>query len=126
MIKINVVEIKKQLTGEKDFRFDVGPDELGLSEQDLPVDGQVHIEGKITNAGDVLLVNVSEKAVVRRTCARCLKEFTAESTAKALEKFYPEIPSGKPSDIRSAVSSESLLYASMFSILLPSEIFCLF
>ena len=61
MIKINVVEIKKQLTGEKDFRFDVGPDELGLSEQDLPVDGQVHIEGKITNAGDVLLVNVSEK-----------------------------------------------------------------
>ncbi|MEE3381525.1 MAG: DUF177 domain-containing protein [Succiniclasticum sp.] len=90
MIKINVAEIKKQLTGEKDFRFDVGPDELDLSEQDLPVVGKVHIEGKITNAGDVLLVEASEKAAVRRTCARCLKEFTAESTAKALEKFYPE------------------------------------
>ena len=89
MIKVNVAEIKKQLTGEKAFQMDVSPDDLELSETDLPVVGKVHLEGTITNAGDVLLVQADIKARVRRTCARCLKEFTAESEAEALDKFYP-------------------------------------
>ena len=89
MIKFNVAEIKKQLTGEKAFQMDVSPDDLELSETDLPVVGKVHLEGTITNAGDVLLVQADIKARVRRTCARCLKEFTAESEAEALDKFYP-------------------------------------
>lgn len=89
MIKVNVAEIKKQLTGEKAFRMEVDPDDLELSEADLPVVGKIHLEGTVANVGDVLLVQAEEKARVRRTCARCLKEFEAGSEAKAMDKFYP-------------------------------------
>ena len=50
MIKVNVAEIKKQLTGEKAFRMEVDPDDLELSEADLPVVGKIHLEGKYDGA----------------------------------------------------------------------------
>ena len=93
MIKVNVAEIKKHLTGNKSLLFDVEPAELDISEEDLNVDGLIHITGEISNAGDVLLLQARVSAMVERTCSRCLKEFTAESFADVVEKYYP---SGSP------------------------------
>lgn len=89
MIKINVAGIKKQLTGQKSFQYDVLPAELDLGTADLPVKGLIHIEGRISNTGDVLLLEARLSAAVQRTCSRCLKEFTAKSVADVLEKYYP-------------------------------------
>lgn len=89
MIKLNVVEIKKKLVGEKSFRFELEPKELNLTPEDLPVVGKITVEGSLANGGDVLLLNAVVQASVARQCGRCLKEFQVETQAEILEKFYP-------------------------------------
>jgi uncharacterized protein len=89
MIKLHVAEIKKSLVGEKRFAYEVTPEELNLKSEDLPVTGKIKLEGKISNAGDVLLLQGTVSARVKRVCRRCLKEFEAFSMAEVLEKFYP-------------------------------------
>lgn len=88
MIKINVAEIKKRLVGKKTFTYDLTPDELDITDG-ISVIGTIRTEGCISNAGDVLLLEATMSAQVRRTCGRCLKEFTAVTKADVLEKFYP-------------------------------------
>ena len=89
MIKINVAEIKKRLVGKKDFFYDLSADEIGITEDELPILGRIFVEGSISNAGDVLLLEALVKTKVQRMCARCLKEFSADSETEVLEKFYP-------------------------------------
>ncbi|MDD4319969.1 MAG: DUF177 domain-containing protein [Acidaminococcaceae bacterium] len=89
MIKLNVVEIKKKLVGEKYFRFELEPKELNLTPDDLPIVGKIMVEGNLANGGDVLLLHAVIKACVARQCGRCLKEFQAATQAEILEKFYP-------------------------------------
>lgn len=88
MIKINVAEIKKRLVGKKTFTYDLTPAELEITDE-MSITGTVRTEGCISNAGDVLLLEATMSAQVRRTCGRCLKEFTAVTKAEVLEKFYP-------------------------------------
>ena len=89
MIKVNVAEIKKRLVGQKTFAFDLTPEELEISSEEMEILGTIRTEGSISNAGDVLLLKATMSAQVRRTCGRCLKEFTAVTKAEVLEKFYP-------------------------------------
>ncbi len=89
MIKVNVAEIKERLVGQKTFAFDLTPEELEISSSETEILGTVRTEGSISNAGDVLLLEVTMSAQVQRTCGRCLKEFTAVTKAEVLEKFYP-------------------------------------
>lgn len=89
MIKVNVAEIKRRLVGQKTFAFDLTPEELEISTEEMELLGTVRTEGSISNAGDVLLLKATMSAQVRRTCGRCLKEFTAVTKAEVLEKFYP-------------------------------------
>ncbi|HIU63528.1 MAG TPA: DUF177 domain-containing protein [Candidatus Avacidaminococcus intestinavium] len=89
MIKLNVAEIKKRLVGKKDFRFELKPEELELTKNELPLTGLVYVEGNIANAGDVLLLSAKLTGNVKRICARCLKQFTAETKAEILEKYFP-------------------------------------
>jgi len=93
MIKINVAEIRRHLTGKKLLQFDAEPAELEIAETELPVDGKIRIDGEISNVGDVLLLQARVSARVNRVCSRCLKEFTADSAAEVVEKYYP---SGSP------------------------------
>lgn len=89
MIKINVAEIKKHLTGSKTFQLNVEPAELDITAADLVLTGKVRIEGTLSNVGDVLLLEAQLTAVVQRTCSRCLQEFAAETSASVVEKYYP-------------------------------------
>lgn len=89
MIKLNVAEIKRRLVGKKTFAYDLSPEELEITPADMDVVGTVRAEGCISNAGDVLLLEAELSAQVRRTCGRCLKEFTTVTKADVLEKFYP-------------------------------------
>lgn len=89
MIKINVAEIKKRLVGEKTLAYDLSPAELEITPAELAVEGTVRLEGSISNAGDVLLLQTCMTAKVQRTCGRCLKEFMAVTKAEVVEKFYP-------------------------------------
>ena len=93
MIKINVAEIRRHLTGKKPLQFDAEPAELDITETELSIDGKIRIDGEISNVGDVLLLQARVSTSVNRMCSRCLKEFTADSSAEVVEKFYP---SGSP------------------------------
>ena len=104
MIKINVAEIRKRLTGTKLLHFEAEPAELDITEAELPVTGKVRIDGDITNVGDVLLLKALVSARVNRLCSRCLKEFSADSVAEVLEKYYP---SGSP-----GVETDAYVYES--------------
>ena len=86
MIKINVAEIRRHLTGKKLLLFDAKPEELDIAEAELPIAGTVRIDGEISNVGDVLLLQARVSAKVNRMCSRCLKEFTADSAAEVVEK----------------------------------------
>lgn len=89
MIKINVAEIKKRLVGEKTIAYNLDLEELEIKPEELAVEGSIKVEGIISNAGDVLLLQVSMSAKTKRFCGRCLKEFTAVTKAEVVEKFYP-------------------------------------
>ena len=89
MIKINVAEIQKKLVGEKILKFDLDAKELEITPEELNLLSSVQLEGTMSNAGDVLLLKANMTAKVQRMCGRCLKEFSAETQADVLEKFYP-------------------------------------
>ena len=88
MIKINVAEIRRHLTGKKPLQFDAEPAELDITETELPIAGKIRIDGEMSNVGDVLLLQARVSASVSRMCSRCLKEFKADSSAEVVEKFY--------------------------------------
>lgn len=90
MIKINVAEIQKKLVGEKSLKFDLDAKELEISSDELVILSPVALEGTMSNAGDVLLLKAVMAAKVQRMCGRCLKEFSAETKAEVLDKFYPQ------------------------------------
>lgn len=90
MIKINVAEIQKKMVGEKSLRFELDAKELEISPQELELLTPVALKGIISNAGDVLLLQVEMTARVKRMCGRCLKEFSADTRAEVVEKFYPK------------------------------------
>lgn len=98
MIKLNVVEIKKKLVGEKSFQFELEPEELDLTPDDLAVVGKITVEGNLANGGDVLLLSAVIQAHVVRQCGRCLKQFQAATKAEILEKFYPADAEGIEED----------------------------
>lgn len=75
MIKINVAEIKKRLVGEKTLAYELSPAELEITPEELVIDGTVNLEGTMSNAGDVLLLQAVMTAKVQRTCGRCLEGF---------------------------------------------------
>lgn len=89
MIKINVAEIKKRLVGEKTFTFDLSTAELEITPIEMAIEGTVRVEGTMSNAGDVLLLQAALTARVQRVCDRCLKSFTGVVRAEVIEKFYP-------------------------------------
>ncbi|MDO4920775.1 MAG: DUF177 domain-containing protein [Phascolarctobacterium sp.] len=89
MIKINVAEIKKRLVGAKNLAFELEPAELEITPEEMALMGSVRLEGTISNVGDVLLLKARLSGQVKRTCGRCLKEFTAAAEAEVVEKFYP-------------------------------------
>lgn len=98
MLKLNVAEIKKKLVGEKPFCFIVSPQELELSPDDLPLVGEVEIEGKIANGGDVLLLTAQVSGRVRRQCGRCLEQFVAPTQTVVEERYYPSSAEHLPED----------------------------
>ncbi len=89
MIKINVAEIKKRLVGEKALAFELSPAELEITPAEMAIEGTVSVNGTMSNAGDVLLLQAVLVAKVQRTCGRCLKGFTGVVQAEVIEKFYP-------------------------------------
>jgi len=89
MVRINVANIKKDLTGKKDIDLEASARELELEDTGIKFLGSVSVKGEISNAGDVLLLQVHVAAKVERTCSRCLKEFEADTGADVTEKYYP-------------------------------------
>lgn len=89
MLKINVAQIKRRLVSVKPLAYELDPEELDISPEELAVIGRIRLEGSVTNAGDVLLLEARLTATVRRACDRCLKEFDALTEACVVEKFYP-------------------------------------
>lgn len=98
MLKLNVAEIKKNLVGESSFQFFLRPKELGLSQEELPVVGNIEVEGTISNGGDVILLHAKLAATVRRQCARCLKEFEGPTETVIDERYYPATAENLPED----------------------------
>ena len=98
MIKINVAEIKKRLTGSESFQYDLAPSQLNLTPEDADLEGRILVEGEISNGGDVLLLTATERFVCHGTCARCLKDVRLELSAQVEERYYPEGTEGLEED----------------------------
>ena len=47
MIKINVAEIKKRLTGSESFQYDLAPSQLNLTPEDADLEGRILVEGEM-------------------------------------------------------------------------------
>lgn len=90
MIKINVAEIQKKMVGEKSLKFELSAQELEITSEDLEITTPVKLVGTMSNVGDVLLLQANMSARVKRMCGRCLKEFSADTRAEVVEKFYPK------------------------------------
>lgn len=89
MIKINVAQIRKRLVSRKKLSYDLEAAELELRPDELDLDGSVSLEGYISNVGDVLVLEAVMTARVRRSCGRCLRDFTADARAEVMEKYFP-------------------------------------
>ena len=92
MIKINVAEIKKRLTGSESFQYTLTPAQLDLLPEDAPLEGNIEVKGTISNGGDVLLLQAEEKFVCHGTCARCLKDVRMDLTDALRESLLLAIP----------------------------------
>ena len=104
MIKINVAEIKKRLTGSESFQYDLAPSQLNLTPEDADLEGRILVEGEISNGGDVLLLSATERFVCHGTCARCLKDVRLELSAQVEERYYPEGTEGAGKRMPSPIS----------------------
>ena len=55
MIKINVAEIKKQLIGSASYHYELDPEALDLTEDDVSLEGQVVADFTLHNGGELIL-----------------------------------------------------------------------
>ncbi len=88
MIEISVAEIKRDLGKQKAFSYILNPEELDISDSDIHILGTINAEGKISNAGNILLLEAVITAKVRHACNRCLKELVTGIKAEVTEEFY--------------------------------------
>ncbi len=88
MIEISVAEIKKNLGKQKTFSYILNPEELDISDSDIHILGTISAEGKISNVGNILLLEAVITAKVQHACDRCLKELVTCIKAEVTEEFY--------------------------------------
>lgn len=98
MIKINVAEIKKQLSGSLSCHYDLEGRDLDLTEDDVKLAGPVSADFTVTNGGDMILLEGSLGFRVKTQCARCLKDIVLDLTADLDERYYPEGAEGLDED----------------------------
>ncbi len=118
-MKINISSIKKERGQSKGFSFRLPVGDLIAGDLVTPFQGEVAIEGKISNVGDVLLLEALLKAFYKNECARCLEPLEEELEISLVEKFFPPaaqnideealVYEGDFIDIKSLVSDSLLL-----------------
>ncbi len=89
MLKVSVAELRAALAKTKELALDLQPEELELDNSELAVQGSIRCDGRIVNVGGQLLLEAKLRAKVKRTCARCLRDFVVESSCRVQEHYYP-------------------------------------
>lgn len=98
MIKINVAEIKKQLIGSASYHYELDPEALDLTEDDVSLEGQVVADFTLHNGGELILLDGSLHFSVKGECGRCLKPFVQPLVSTLEERYYPEGTENLPDD----------------------------
>lgn len=86
-MKINVLNVKKEIGSAKPFQFIVSADNLGLKDELAWLDGQLAIDGQVVNNGQTLEVQGLIRGWAKYSCSRCLDEFTAKIEVPFTENF---------------------------------------
>lgn len=71
--------------GMNDFTFVVGPEEIGLEEENAVYRKPVNVSLRIARTGLLLTMNSTIHTWVDRVCCRCSSEFTEEFDAEFME-----------------------------------------
>jgi uncharacterized protein len=87
MMKINVLNVKKEIGSSEPFHFIVSADALGLTDQLDWLDGQLAVNGQVVNNGQTLEVQGVIQGWARYSCSRCLDEFVAKIEVPFTENF---------------------------------------
>lgn len=98
MIKINVAEIKKQLIGSASYHYELDPEALDLTEDDVSLEGQVVADFTLHNGGELILLDGSLHFSVKGECGRCLKPLVQPLVSTLEERYYPEGTENLPDD----------------------------
>ena len=98
MIKINVAEIKKQLIGSASYHYELDPEALDLTEDDVSLEGQVVADFTLHNGGELILLDGSLHFSVQGECGRCLKPLVQPLVSTLEERSYPEGTENLPDD----------------------------
>jgi len=63
----------------------LNPKELDISDSDIRIIGTINVEGKISNAGNILFLEAVITAKVQHACNRCLRELVTCIKAEVTE-----------------------------------------
>lgn len=88
-MKVNIAKIKKQNGLQEEIFVKVLPKELCITKQDALIKGDIALDFRIANVGDVIFVEGTVQAVFIRVCGRCTNEYELICTGDFKEKFYP-------------------------------------
>jgi len=75
MMKINVMQAKKEIGGKQVFSFVTSAEKLGISDGQLCDDNKITIDGQVVNNGRVLEVTGTIRFTAHYQCDRCLNDF---------------------------------------------------
>jgi uncharacterized protein len=87
MMKINVLQVKREIGARQFFSFMPYAKEIGLAEEREWAHTQFSVKGEVINNGRLLEVAGAIEGQARFACNRCLEEFSAQVTIPFSENF---------------------------------------
>jgi len=78
MMKINILQIKKEFGAQEQFEFITSAEKLDLGDESPWVGGVTKVTGELTNNGRVLKIKGVIHAAAKHQCSSCLEDFMTE------------------------------------------------
>ena len=84
------IEIREIREGSKKFSFRVGPEEIGLEEEDTVFRASLDIDVEVVRSGGTVTLRGTALTVAERRCGRCLVSYREDVAAEFREALHLE------------------------------------
>ncbi|WP_378955465.1 YceD family protein [Pelosinus sp. sgz500959] len=78
MMKINVLQAKKEIGSQETFEFVTSAGEIDLEDESPWTGSEIKVDGELTNNGRVLKIKGVIHATAKYQCSYCLEDFTTQ------------------------------------------------